>query len=55
MPMGVAMVRNALFLLVKESQPRGSLFCYCLGRRARKEAAMREKGRKMRKWKWNNK
>ena len=48
-------VKNASFPLVGETQPRGSLFCQGLGRRARKEDEMTERGKEMRKHKLESK
>ena len=47
-PMNAIQVRNASFLLLGETQPRGCLLCQGPGRRARKVDKMTERVREMR-------
>lgn len=54
-PMDAITVKNASFLLVGETQPRGSLFCQGLGRRATKGDEMTERGKERRKHKLKSK
>ena len=53
--MNAIQVRNASFLLVGETQPRGGLLCQGPGRRARKADKMTERVREMRDHKWKDK